>query len=63
MLLLDETIFDIVMEGCKDFNKRVFLPSGAIAGLDSIRAVKDELDSIVLSYDQKSESTEGCKIL
>lgn len=59
--LLDESIFEIVSEGCKDFNKRVFLPSGAIAGLDSIRAVKDELESIVLVTTKNPKALKGAK--
>ncbi len=59
--LLDESVFEIVSEGCKDFNKRVFLPSGAIAGLDSIRAVKDELESIILITTKNPKSLKGAK--
>lgn len=59
--LLDESIFDIIVEGCKDFNKRVFLPSGAIAGLDAIRAVQDELDSLVLVTTKNPKALKGAK--
>lgn len=59
--LLDETIFDIVMDGCKDFNKRVYLPSGAIIGLDGIRAVQDELESIVLVTTKNPKALKGAK--
>jgi len=46
--LLDESIFDVILEGCKDFKKQVYLPSGAIAGLDAIKSVKSELESLTL---------------
>ena len=59
--LLDESIFDIVLEGCKDFGKHVYLPSGAIAGLDAIRAVKDELDSLVLVTTKNPKALKGAK--
>jgi len=59
--LLDETIFDIVMDGCKDFNKRVYLPSGAIIGLDGIRAVQNELESIVLVTTKNPKALKGAK--
>ena len=59
--LLDETIFDIVMDGCKDFNKRVYLPSGAIIGLDGIRAVQDELESVVLVTTKNPKALKGAK--
>jgi len=59
--LLDESIFDIVMDGCKDFNKRVYLPSGAIMGLDGIRAIQDELKSIVLVTTKNPRALKGAK--
>ncbi|MGI0047468.1 MAG: aspartate dehydrogenase [Nitrosotalea sp.] len=59
--LLDESIFDIILEGCKDFNKHVFFPSGAIAGLDAVRAVKDELDSLVLVTTKNPKALKGAK--
>jgi len=59
--LLDETIFDIVMDGCKDFNKRVYLPSGAIIGLDGIRAVQDELDMVTLVTTKNPKALKGAK--
>ncbi len=46
--LLDESVFEVVSDACKNFGKTVYLPSGAIAGLDALKAVKDELESVVL---------------
>ena len=46
--LLDGSVFEVISEACKDFGKTVYLPSGAIAGLDALKAVKDELESVVL---------------
>ena len=46
--LLDESVFEVISDACKDFGKTVYLPSGAIAGLDALKAVKDELESVVL---------------
>jgi aspartate dehydrogenase len=59
--LLDESIFDIVMDACKDFNKLVYLPSGAIIGLDGIRAVKEELDSVILITTKNPKALKGAK--
>ena len=59
--LLDESIFDIVMDGCKDFNKRIYLPSGAIVGLDGIRAVQGELQSVVLVTTKNPNALKGAK--
>ncbi len=44
--LLDESIYDILSDACKDFKKTIYLPSGAIAGLDGIKSVKNELESL-----------------
>ena len=46
--LLDQSVFEVISDACKDFGKTVYLPSGAIAGLDVLKAVKDELESVVL---------------
>lgn len=59
--LLDESIFDIVIDGCRDFNKKVYLPSGAIVGLDGIRAVQDELDSVTLVTTKHPKALKGAK--
>lgn len=59
--LLDESIFDIVVDGCLDFNKKVYLPSGAIVGLDGIRAVQEELDSVTLVTTKHPKALKGAK--
>lgn len=59
--LLDESIFDIVLEGCRDFKKQVYLPTGAIAGLDAVRAVKDELESVILVTTKNPRSLKGAR--
>jgi len=59
--LLDESIFDVILEGCKDFKKQVYLPSGAIAGLDAIKSVKDELESLTLVTTKNPKSLKGAK--
>ncbi|MEX2060692.1 MAG: Gfo/Idh/MocA family oxidoreductase, partial [Nitrosopumilaceae archaeon] len=46
--LLDESIFEVLTNACKEFKKQIYLPSGAIAGLDAIKSVKTELDSLTL---------------
>jgi aspartate dehydrogenase len=59
--LLDESILDIIIEGCKDFKRSIYLPSGAILGLDGIRSVKDELESITLITTKSPRSLKGAK--
>ena len=59
--LLDESIFDVLTDACKEFNKQIILPSGAIAGLDAIKSVKDELDSVTLTTTKNPNSLKGAK--
>ena len=59
--LLDESIFEIILEGCRDFGRRVYLPTGAIAGLDAIRAVRDELESVRLVNTKSPRSLQGAR--
>ena len=59
--LLDESIYDILSDACKDFNRTIYLPSGAIAGLDAIKSVKDELNSLSITTTKHPRSLEGAK--
>ncbi len=57
--LLDESVFDVISDACKDFGKTVYLPTGAIAGLDALKAVKDELESVSLVTTKNPASLKG----
>ena len=57
--LLDESIFEVISDACRDFGKTVYLPSGAIAGLDALKSVKDELESVVLVTTKNPNSLKG----
>ena len=59
--LLDESIFEIILDGSKDFNRHVYLPSGAIIGLDGIRSVKDEIESALLVTTKNPKALKGAK--
>lgn len=59
--LLDESIYDILYDACKDFKKRVILPSGAIAGLDGIKSVRSELESLSITTTKHPRSLKGAK--
>ena len=59
--LLDDAILDVILHACKDFKKKVYLPSGAIAGLDAIKSVKDELESVILVTTKHPHSLKGAK--
>ena len=57
--LLDESVFEIISDACKEFKKTVYLPSGAISGIDALKSVKDELDSVVLTTTKHPDSLRG----
>ena len=59
--LLDESIYDILSDACDDFKKTIYLPSGAIAGLDGIKSVKDELESLSITTTKHPRSLKGAK--
>jgi aspartate dehydrogenase len=59
--LLDESIYDILSDACKDFKKTIYLPSGAIAGLDGIKSVKEELESLSITTTKHPRSLKGAK--
>ena len=59
--LLDESIYDILSDACADFKKTIYLPSGAIAGLDGIKSVKDELESLSITTTKHPRSLKGAK--
>jgi aspartate dehydrogenase len=59
--LLDESIYEILSDACRDFKKTIFLPSGAIAGLDGIKSVKDELESVSITTTKHPRSLKGAR--
>jgi len=59
--LLDESIYEILSDACKDFKKTIYLPSGAIAGLDGIKSVKNEIETIYITTTKHPRSLKGAK--
>ncbi|MCV0409393.1 aspartate dehydrogenase [Nitrosopumilus sp.] len=59
--LLDESIYDVLSDACNHFKKTIYLPSGAIAGLDGLKSVKDELESLSLTTTKHPRSLKGAK--
>ena len=59
--LLDESVFEVLADACKEFKKQIYLPSGAIAGLDAIKSVKDELENVTLVTTKHPKSLKGAK--
>ena len=59
--LLDASVFEVLSDACKEFSKTIYLPSGAIGGLDAIKSVKDELESVSLTTTKNPTSLKGAK--
>lgn len=59
--LLDSSVFEVLSDACKEFSKTIYLPSGAIAGLDALKSVKSELESVTLTTTKNPNSLRGAK--
>ena len=59
--LLDESVFEIISDACKEFKKTVYLPSGAISGLDAIKSARNELESVTITTIKHPKSLKGAK--
>lgn len=59
--LLDESIYDILSDACEHFKKTIYLPSGAIAGLDGIKSVKGQIESLSITTTKHPISLKGAK--
>ena len=59
--LLDESIYEILSDACRDFKKKIYLPSGAIAGLDGIKSVHNEITSLSITTTKHPRSLKGAK--
>ena len=57
--LLDESIYDVIYDASREFGSKIIIPNGAIAGLDGIRAVRNELESVTLSTTKHPKSLRG----
>lgn len=58
---LDDAIYDVLSEACQEFKKTIYLPSGAIGGLDAIKSVRDEIESISITTTKHPRSLKGAK--
>jgi aspartate dehydrogenase len=57
--LLDESVLEVLGDACREFRRTVYLPSGAIAGLDGIRSAAGELDEVTLTTTKHPNSLRG----
>lgn len=54
--LLDESVFEVLSDACAEFGCSIHVPSGAIAGLDALRAVSEEIETITLTTTKHPDS-------
>ena len=59
--LLDESVYTVLEDACREFKKMIYVPSGAIAGLDGLRAVRDELEDVTLTTTKHPDALRGAK--
>ncbi len=47
--LLDQSLLDRLIKITKEYNTRLYIPSGAIAGIDAIKSVKALVDEVMIT--------------
>jgi len=57
--LLDEAVLDVLADACRQYGRTVIVPSGAVAGIDCLKAVRGELESVVLTTTKHPDSLRG----
>jgi aspartate dehydrogenase len=57
--LADEKLFHEIRELAEKNNLKVYLPSGAITGLDGIKSAGDEIESVMIKTTKPPKSLEG----
>lgn len=59
--LLDESVFEVLSDACAEFRRSIYVPSGAIAGLDALRCVAAEIESVTLTTTKHPDSLRGAR--
>lgn len=57
--LVDENLFQKIKELAEKNNLKVYLPSGAIVGLDGIKSASNEIDTVMIKTIKNPKSLEG----
>ena len=57
--LMDESVLDVLREACTDYNARMYLPSGAVGGLDAISAARGQIDAVSITTTKSPASLRG----
>ncbi|MFO7968345.1 MAG: aspartate dehydrogenase [Archaeoglobaceae archaeon] len=56
---VDQDLMERVTSAARENRKRVFIPSGAVTGIDTIKSVSELIDEIVLTTTKHPESLKG----
>ncbi len=57
--LLDGAVREVLEEACGQFGRRIYLPSGAIGGLDALAAARGDTDSVSITTTKHPRSLRG----
>ena len=57
--LLEGAVREVLEEACRQFGRCIYLPSGAIGGLDALAAARDETDSVSITTTKHPRSLRG----
>ena len=57
--LMDESILEVLEEACGDYQSRIYVPSGAIGGLDAISAARDQIEQVSITTTKNPASLRG----
>lgn len=57
--LLDDAVREVLCSACSDFGRGIYVPSGAVAGLDALGAVKGETESVTLTTTKPPAALRG----
>lgn len=57
--LLDEAVREVLEEACRQFGSRIYLPSGAIGGLDALAAARPDIRDISITTTKHPSSLRG----
>lgn len=57
--LLDDAVRDVLSEACSDYGRSIYVPSGAVAGLDALGAVREQTDSVLLTTTKPPAALRG----
>ena len=59
--LLDPAVREVLEEACRDYGRSVYVPSGALAGIDAVRAARGGLGSVTITTTKHPRSLRGAR--